>query len=87
MSSTVADLFRLGLEQATGEKIKRVWWQPLRRGAEMQGPAGGWMYEGESGEDCLGTDMAMAMTMIVNIAKIRARQESDTGAMPFGETF
>jgi hypothetical protein len=73
--SKIAELLRVGVEAAMESKCKRVWWQPLGRGAEMQGPSGGWMYEGEFGEDCLGTSAEMAMKHIVTMAALRAMED------------
>lgn len=76
--STTAELLKVALHEATGDKVRRVWWMPLGPSVEMQGPQGGWMYETEKhGEDCLGINAEMAIRLIVNMAAIRARQEQN----------
>lgn len=69
--SQIAELLKAALVKA-GRKVTRVWWVPLSRGCEMQGPAGGWMYEDEHGEDCLGCDAVMAIEHIVTDIQIAA---------------
>ncbi len=76
--SQIADILKAGVEAATGEKVKEVWFEPIGRGAEMQGPSGGWMYQCEDRcEDCLGLNAIEAIKMIVLNARHIAMNEYD----------
>lgn len=54
--SQIANILKAALEQATGEEVHKVWYEPIKGPCmEMQGYAGGWMYEGLDGmEDVIG---------------------------------
>lgn len=51
-----ARILKIALEKAIGRPVRRVWYVPIHGPCmEMQGYAGGWMYEEEDGfQDCIG---------------------------------
>lgn len=80
--SQIANILKRAMEKATGRKILRVWYEPINGPCmEMQGYAGGWMYQDETGENTLGGYSAEeAVESIIVTARLRAQDEYSQAA-------
>lgn len=78
--SQISDVLKAALEKAKGIQVKRVWYEPLHGPCmEMQGYAGGWMYETTDGREFTigGFTAVEAIEAIMVTASLRAYSEYD----------
>jgi len=73
--SKQARILKKAIGMALERPILRVWYEPLHEPCiEMQGQAGGWMYEEENGHrDCLGISFDEAIEFIILEARLHAK--------------